>query len=115
METRSFPTPVLASLSTGVLLCNFSDMHEAAEYLMGHPVWSHEFGSRGSVDNMKAKLLEQHPDLDVDATGVDKDNWEAFRDKLIADLGESREIVKGSEVRDKDPITTAVEALSKAS
>lgn len=43
-ETRDFPTAVIASLSSGVLLCEFTDMHEAAEYLMGHPIWTHQFG-----------------------------------------------------------------------
>lgn len=36
-ETRDFPTAVIASISSGTLLCKFGDMHEAAEYLMGHP------------------------------------------------------------------------------
>jgi hypothetical protein len=39
-ETRDFPTAVIASLSSGVLLCEFGAMQEAAEYLMGNPIWS---------------------------------------------------------------------------
>lgn len=45
METRDFPSAVIASISTGVLLCKFNEMHQAAEYLMGHPIWTHHFAS----------------------------------------------------------------------
>lgn len=87
-------------------------MHEAAEFLMGHPVWTHEFASEPLWDLMKAKLLEQHPDIPTDTPeGVDETNWEAYRDRLVAELGESRELVKGSEERPADPITTARQML----
>ena len=45
-EARDFPTAVIASISSGVLLCNFSEMHEAAEYLMGHQIWTHHFANK---------------------------------------------------------------------
>ncbi len=44
-ETRVFSTAAIASISTGILLCRFSEMHEAAEFLMGYPIWTHHFGS----------------------------------------------------------------------
>lgn len=31
IETRDFPTVAIASLSSGVLLCDFSELHKAAE------------------------------------------------------------------------------------
>lgn len=30
-ETRDFPTAVIASLTTGVCLCNFADIHKDAK------------------------------------------------------------------------------------
>ena len=105
MESKSFSTASLASLSSGMLLCNFGDMHEAAEYLMGHPIWSHEFASKPMWELMKSKLLEQHPGLPRDAEGVT--DWQAFLAATCAALGESLTITKGEEHRSADPITTA--------
>jgi len=108
METKSFSTPALASLSSGLLLCKFGDMHEAAEYLMGHPIWTHEFASKPFWDQMRSKLLEQHPKLPIDRPeGTGEENWREWLDQLVAELGAELTITKGEEVREADPITTA--------
>ena len=60
METKAFSTAALASITTGRLLCPFSDMHEAIEYLMGHPVWTHELASESLWQLMRAKLPERN-------------------------------------------------------
>jgi len=94
-ETRDFPVAVIASISTGVLLCKFGDMHEAAEYLMGHPIFTHHFASRDLCEDMKRTILEQCPGMPTEAPGITKDNWPAFKAKLEADLGETVKIRKG--------------------
>lgn len=86
METKAFSTAALASLSSGMLLCEFGDMHEAAEYLMGHPIWTHEFASKPMWDRMKSKLLEQHPGLPA-AEPPEGTDWQAWRDEIVAKLG----------------------------
>ena len=106
METKAFSTPALASLSSGMLLCEFGDMHEAAEYLMGHPIWTHEFASKPMWGLMKSKLLEQHPGLPTEEPPEGTD-WQAWRDELVAKLGAELTITKGSEERPADPVTTA--------
>lgn len=112
METKAFSTPILASITTGVLLEEpFSKMHEAAEFLMGHSIWTHEFANKALWGLMRAKLLEQHPGLDVDADDVTADNYEDFAAKLKADLGDTLEISKGEERRAADPLTTAQNML----
>ena len=35
---------IIISGYTGVLICNFADLHEDVEKRMGRPVWTHEFG-----------------------------------------------------------------------
>lgn len=107
METKAFSTAALASITTGRLFCAFSDMHEAIEYLMGHPVWTHELASEALFKLMSAKLREQHPGLPTEADDCDGTNWEAWRDQLVAKLGPTLTITKGQEVRAADPITTA--------
>lgn len=95
IDTREFPTAVIASISSGVLLCRFSDMHEAAEYLMGHPIWTHHFGSKELWKEMQATVLEQCPGMPIDAPGIDNDNWQAFKVKLEAELGPIVKIRRG--------------------
>lgn len=94
-ETRDFPTAVIASLSSGVLLCEFTDMHEAAEYLMGHPIWTHQFGDKGFVGDMKRTILEQCPGMPIELDGVNKDNYLDYVAKLEAEFGAAVKIRKG--------------------
>lgn len=70
-ETRDFPTAVIASLSTGVLLCKFGEMHEAAEYLMGHPIWSHHFGSKKLRHEMQRAVIEQCPGMPTSLADIE--------------------------------------------
>lgn len=105
---KTFDTPTLASIATGVLLVQpFSKVHEACEWLLGHPVWTHELGSKATVERIKAALVAQFPEFGtIDAANVGKDNWAPFAYELIENLGPSREIARGSQEREADPITT---------
>lgn len=95
METRDFPVAVIASISSGVLLCGFGEMHEAAEYLMGHSIWTHHFADKTLNDEMKRSVLEQCPGMPTEALGVNGDNWKEFAAKLEADIGKTVRIRKG--------------------
>jgi hypothetical protein len=94
-ETRDFPVAVVASMSTGVLLCQFSEMHEAAEYLMGHPIWTHHFGSKDLWKEMQRTISEQCPGMPTDAPGITRENWPEFAAKLEAEFGKVVKIRKG--------------------
>ena len=74
-ETREFPTAVIASLSTVVLFCEFSKMHEAAEFLMGHPIWIHHFASKDLWQKMRARVVAQVPDMPSSIEGVTNENY----------------------------------------
>ena len=97
-ETRDFPTAVIASLSTGVVLCDFSAMHEAAEYLMGHPIWTHHFASEQLNDDMRRAIAEQCPGMWTreQVKGVTRENWQEYCAKLEIDFGPTVRIRKGS-------------------
>jgi len=95
-ETRDFPTSVIASLSSGVLLCEFSKMHEAAEYLMGHSIWTHHFASKDLWKAMRGKILEQCPGMPTDVTGVTKENYAEKLSEIEKELGVSVMIRKGN-------------------
>ena len=75
-ETREFPTAVIATIATGRLLCEFSLMHEAAEYLMGHPIWTHQFASGSGLNSaMEMAILRQCPKMPTKLNGVTRENW----------------------------------------
>lgn len=103
-ETRDFPTAVIASITTGTLLCEFSEMHEAAEYLMGHPIWTHHFASKDLNAKMVAAVLEQCPGLPTKAEGVDRNTWPAFKEKLESEFGPLVKIRKGSGATAMSPL-----------
>jgi hypothetical protein len=95
-ETRDFPTAVIASLSTGVLLCKFGDMHEAAEYLMGHPIWTHHFADKTLTSEMKRVIAEQCPGMPAEIEGITSDNYLQKVAELEAGIGKTVRIRKGS-------------------
>jgi hypothetical protein len=96
-ETREFPTAVVASLSTGIMLCDggFSKMHEAAEFLMGHPIWTHHFASEELWSDLRRMLLEQCPGLPTEDHGITKENYKEKLAALEAEIGPTVRIRKG--------------------
>lgn len=93
-ETRDFPTPVVASVVSGILLCPFSDMHECAEYVLGHPVWTHQFPTLRH--DMQRAVLAQHPGLPAELAGVNRDNWQEHARRLIEQFGPTLRLEKGA-------------------
>ncbi len=94
-ETREFSTASLASITSGILLCKFSDMHEAAEFVMGHPIWTHHFARQQLHDDMRRTLLAQHPGLPTEIDGVTADNYLDHVASLEAKLGTTLRVTKG--------------------
>lgn len=94
-ETREFPTAVIASLSSGVLLCKFGEMHEAAEYLMGHPIWTHHFASKDLWQEMQRTILEQCPGMPTELEGVTHGNFQQKVTEIEAVIGKTVRIRKG--------------------
>lgn len=98
---KEFPTEVVLSITTGVLLCEFGAMHECCEFLCGGPVWTHQFAHRPFIEKLRSAVWMQHPQIavGVNAKGVGPDNWEHFRDAMIADFGKTLSLVPASEVK----------------
>lgn len=46
---------IIVSAYTGVLMCDFGDLHEYIEKIMGRPVWTHELANKQVVDEIKEK------------------------------------------------------------
>lgn len=95
IETRDFPTAVIASISTGVLLCDFGAMQEAAEYLMGHPIWTHHFADKQLCDEMKLTIAAQCPGMPTEIEGVTAENYLAKLAEIEQAIGTTARIRKG--------------------
>ncbi len=95
-KTREFPTAVLASITSGKLLCKFGDLHEAAEFIMGHPIWTHHFANKEFSADMKRTLLAQCPSLPLSIDGVTPENYQAKVAELEGRIGKSFIVSKGS-------------------
>ncbi len=104
-ETKNIDPAALASITTGVLLTEFLPVHEAAEWLLGHPIWTHELPRQ--ADPMKAAALAQFPDMPTE-TG---ESWEICRDAVRAVYGDTVAVARGSQVRSQSPIETARQAF----
>lgn len=94
-ETREFPTAVVASATSGILLCEFSKMHEFAEFVMGHPIWTHHFADKGLWRDMKRTILAQCPGMPTKLKGVTPENVFARIAELEVELGAAQTIRKG--------------------
>lgn len=94
-ETRDFPVAVIASLSSGVLLCDFGKMHEAAEFLMGHPIWTHHFADKGLLDEMQKTIAAQCPGMPTDMPDVTPENFREKAAALEAQFGKTVKIRRG--------------------
>ena len=103
-ESKEFPTAVIASLSSGICLGGFGAMHEAAEYLMGHPIWTHHFADKGICTQMQRAVIDQCPEMPTEISGVDKDNYLEKVADLEANIGKTVRLKKGSGVTAMHPL-----------
>lgn len=94
-ETREFPTAVVASLSSGITLCDFSAIHECAEFLMGHPIWTHHFADKALWQAMRAAVEAQCPGVPTAMEGVTADNYREHVSRLEAEHGATQTLRKG--------------------
>jgi hypothetical protein len=94
-ESREFSTASILSLATGISFCNFGEIHEATEYLMGHPVWTHHFASKELWDNMRQAVIDQYPMMPTEIKGVTKNNYLEKLAEIEAKIGKTIIIRKG--------------------
>jgi hypothetical protein len=107
-EIRSFPLGVVLTATTGKMLSRegFGAFHEFAEFMTSGPVWTHEFGTGGVGDVLKADVMRQHPDLPTEAE-VDGETWDAWLSAAEAKHGATREVEPIPDYgRTKGPVET---------
>lgn len=56
MQKLTKEQAIIISAYTGVLCCNFTDLHEYIEKVMGRPVFTHELGDGLFWDDLRDKI-----------------------------------------------------------
>jgi len=110
-EQREFGLAAVLGITVSKLLeeNGFSAMHECAEFVMGYPIWTHEFASQVLWEDMRENVLRQHPKLALagDAGEVsDPETARAFMDKWTPVFGETLVLTKGDGERGASPLET---------
>lgn len=100
-ETRKFPTVVVASITTCIMLTDeFSQVHECLEYVLGRPIWTHEIP--GTRKEAMAAIMTALPDMPTECA----EDWRVTRDAVVERFGETVTVPKGNTERTLDPATT---------
>lgn len=92
-ETKELPTTALVSLRSGTLIAPFDCMHEAAEWIMGHPIWTHQF--LVLRDDINAAVDAQFPDLPKKLEGCDPTNWQEHAAAVEKQFGKTLKVKQG--------------------
>lgn len=104
MITKSFPTHAVMTLYTGVCMGDFTVAHELMEWVVGHPVWTHEMPSHFPF--MKEIFAEMFPLLPKEAH---KDNWMTMLAEAESTYGKELLIPHGQMQRHNSPLDTLKE------
>lgn len=110
--TKSYPVEVVLSATTGVLLKHhgFDELHELAEHVLGHPVWTHEFADAGTVRRLRDAVLAQHPALrDAEPWAPDGDlaaYLAGYVERARARYGATLEVEAGTGERTESPLAS---------
>ena len=102
---KAFPALTLACITTGVALMEgaMSPMHEAAEHILGHPVWTHEFADKAVWTKLREAIRQHHPHLPFGKP----DDWKATRDEVLARFPDPLVMPLGTAECAEDPISSA--------
>lgn len=92
-QTKEFPAAVVASLSSGRLLCDFSKLHECAEWIMGHPIWTHQFPALR--EDIEKTVRAQFPDMPTEIEDCNTDNWRERASAIEVKFGETLSVRRG--------------------
>ena len=110
MKTKRFPIGVILTFVQPRLFCEFKEFHKAVEFLLGVPVWTHEFGSYEFSGKLKDIVLKQHPQLlGINTKEITSENWQKHLTTLIDKFGDTLELTQVEYKREKDPLQTLEE------
>lgn len=105
-EIKHIDPRVLGSITSGILLIDdFSKVHEAIEWVIGHPVWTHElprFRERSS--ELVRAQVQGLPHGEVA-------DWRETADFLLKKFGFAVPVQRGNDVRGQHPVDTLLSLM----
>lgn len=108
---KKFPLHAILTMRTEMCMGDFGKAHELMEWVLGHPVWTHEMLSyRKSIE---AELAKQFPKLPGALPHVTKENYATVLSNLEGIHGKELEVEQGFGTRDKNPLETAIEMFGE--
>jgi hypothetical protein len=106
-EERNFDPRVIGSITSGVLLIDgFSKVHEAIEFMTGHPVWTHELPSASRA--LIPSILARYADMPVG----ELPDWQATATALVEKYGDAISVSAGNGTRERSPLDTLAEMVA---
>jgi len=92
MNNKIFDLGSVLSITTGRLLTDIGNVYEILNYMTGDNLFTHQL-PRASRE-CEPVLLRQHPELaNIDASGVDTNNWREFLAEQVAKFGNEVEVI----------------------
>lgn len=106
-KEKKFSINAVLALVTGKGMgAKFSEVHEAAELVPGHGVWTHEFAEEGVWARLREAVLDQYPSLveygleeGDEAAGVDVQ-------KAMTEFGAVLSLRQGDQERVEHPLAS---------
>jgi len=106
-EERTFDPRIVGSITSGVLLIDgFSKVHEAIEFMTGHPVWTHELPSASQA--LIPAILARYPDMPVG----EMPDWQGTATALVQKYGDAIAVSAGDGRRERSPLDTLAEMVA---
>lgn len=108
---KTFPLHAVLTMRTKKLMGDFAKAHELAEWVLGHPIWTHEMHL--FLKKISDKLGEQFPGLPSTLPDVNKNNYAEALAELEKVHGTSFEVEQGNEERTESPLDTLLGMVDK--
>lgn len=108
--TRTFPLGQVLSVTTGILLCEMSEVYDILNYMTQDNLFTHQLPRAAEV--CKPAILEQHPILKkVSSDGFSKTRWKIWLDKQYEQFPAEYTITPVKEWESRNPIEEAAEMV----
>jgi len=106
-EMKEFDTLIVGSASSGVALkqgMSYGDMGEITEWVLGHPVWTHELADKALWTRMSEAIRAHLPDMPAPHEDGEGPDWQAVGAALIERYGETVSLPRGQQERTEGPM-----------
>jgi hypothetical protein len=106
-ETKELRTLGVLTLTTGLVYeKGIPGVYEAAEWIMGHPVWTHELPAVQA--EIQERVCAAHPTFPT----TPPEDFQLLASMMLAEFGEHISMPKGDGKRTKSPDETLSRAIA---